>query len=63
MRSHVNYRTIGPTLNALLDSVEEFVQYHNKIDDNTQRSDGGTDRKAHFVGRLLILADELRLCA
>ena len=53
-------RPEGPTLDALLDAVEEFLQYHRQIDDGTQREGGGTDRRANFVSRLQGLVDELR---
>lgn len=63
VRLHVNDRPEGPSVNALLDALEEFLQYHKQLDDMMQRGEGGTDRKAGFVGRLQILADELRLSA
>ena len=53
-------RPDGPTLDVLLDAVEEFLQYHRQIDDGTQQEDEVTDRRANFVSRLQGLVDELR---
>ena len=60
VRSLVNAHAEGPTLDALLDAVEEFLQYHRQIDDGIQREDRGTDRRANFVNRLQSLVDDLR---
>ena len=63
VRLFVDGRPEGPTLKTLLDALEEFLEYHKKIDDSAQRDHGGSDRKANFVGRLQALTDELRMFA
>ena len=60
VKSYVNRRLEGPSLAVLLDAVEEFLNYHRQIDENTAREDGGKDRRANFVNRLQGIVDDLR---
>ncbi|KAL8901496.1 MAG: hypothetical protein Q9192_000510 [Flavoplaca navasiana] len=40
------------TLQALLNTVVEFLQYHRQIEDDMDQEDGETDLKASFISRL-----------
>ncbi|KAI4281327.1 MAG: hypothetical protein L6R38_003763 [Xanthoria sp. 2 TBL-2021] len=48
------------TLQALLDTVVDFLQYHRQIDDDMDQEDGETNLKASFISRLESTVIELR---
>ncbi|KAL8889106.1 MAG: hypothetical protein Q9215_003552 [Flavoplaca cf. flavocitrina] len=51
-RQMVASRLPGGTLQALLNTVVEFLQYHRQIEDDMDQEDGETDLKASFISRL-----------
>ncbi|KAL8879692.1 MAG: hypothetical protein Q9198_002745 [Flavoplaca austrocitrina] len=51
-RQMVASRLPGGTLQALLNTVVEFLQYHRQIEDDMDEEDGKTDLKASFISRL-----------
>ncbi|KAL8755431.1 MAG: hypothetical protein Q9199_003654 [Rusavskia elegans] len=59
-RQRVASHLPGGTLQALLDTVVEFLQYHRQIDDDMDQEDGETNLKASFISRLESTVIELR---
>ncbi|KAL9043109.1 MAG: hypothetical protein Q9180_000095 [Flavoplaca navasiana] len=59
-RQMVASRLPGGTLQALLNTVVEFLQYHRQIEDDMDQEDGETDLKASFISRLEATVTGLR---
>lgn len=51
-RTKVARRLPGGTLQALLDTVVEFLQYNRQIDNEMEQDDGSMSLKASFISRL-----------
>ena len=62
IRKRVCSRLRGGTLTQLLDTVEEFLQYHRQIDEEIHRNDRGAelDVRAGFIGRLQGVVEGLK---
>ncbi len=50
----------GGTLHTLIAAVEEFLQYHKKVDAELYDADDGTDLQASFTDRLQSVLDRLK---
>ena len=50
----------GGTLREVLDSVEEFLQYHKEVAEETVQADQDTELKISFVTRVEKMVDCLK---
>lgn len=60
IKARISGRLPGNSLKQLLDAVDEFLQYHRRVDQVIIRGDGEDDAKASFVGRLQSHVDDLK---
>ena len=60
IKARVSDRLPGNSLKQLLDAVEEFLQYHRRVDQATLRADDKDDARATFIGRLQSHVDDLK---
>lgn len=60
IRGRISGRLPGNSLKQLLDAVDEFLQYHRRVDQAIIRGDGEDDARANFVGRLQSHVDDLK---
>ena len=60
IRARISGRLPGNSLKQLLDAVDEFLQYHRRVDQAIIRGDGEDDARANFVGRLQSHVDDLK---
>lgn len=60
VRLRVSSHLQGGTLKSLLDAVEEFLRYHQQIDEEIHSKDEDVDIKAGFIRRLQEVVDDLR---
>lgn len=60
IKARIGGRLPGNSLKQLLDAVDEFLQYHRRVDQVIIRGDGEDDARANFVGRLQSHLDDLK---
>lgn len=60
IKARIDSRLPGNSLKQLLDAIDEFLQYHRRIDQVIIRADGEGDARASFVGRLQSHVDDLK---
>lgn len=60
IKARISGRLPGNSLKQLLDAVDEFLQYHRRVDQVIHRGDGEDDAKASPVGRLQSHVDDLK---
>lgn len=60
IKARISSRLPGHSLKQLLDAVEEFLQYHRRVDRAMIRGDGEDDARVNFVGRLQSHVDDLK---
>lgn len=60
IKARIDSRLPGNSLKQLLDAIDEFLQYHRRIDQVIIRADGEGDARASFVGRLQSHVDNLK---
>lgn len=60
VRAQVREKLQGQTLEPLLEAVEEFLVYHQKVDDQLHRGEGEEEGRPSFVRRVEDLISQLR---
>ncbi|CAF9943161.1 MAG: hypothetical protein ALECFALPRED_010747 [Alectoria fallacina] len=60
IKARISGRLPGNSLKWLLDAIDEFLQYHRRVDQVIHRGDGEDDAKATFIGRLQSHVDDLQ---
>lgn len=60
IKARISGRLPGNSLKWLLDAIDEFLQYHRRVDQVIHRGDGEDDARASFVGRLQSHVDDLK---
>lgn len=60
IKARISGRLPGHSLKQLLDAVDEFLQYHRRVDQVISRGDGEDDARVSFVGRLQSHVDDLK---
>lgn len=60
IKARISGRLPGNSLKQLLDAVDEFLQYHRRVDQAIYRGEGEDDAKASSVGRLQSHVDDLK---
>lgn len=60
IKARVSGRLPGKSLKQLLDAIDEFLQYHRRVDQGIIRDDGDDDARASFVCRLQSHVDDLQ---
>ena len=60
VKAQVSSRLQGGNLRQLLDTVEEFLQYHRQIDSEIRQNGGEVDSRVTFISRLQGLVDGLK---
>ena len=59
-RRHVAAKLEGDSLKHLLIAVDAFLSYHRKVAEELHRADDGSELKAHFIGRVQAVLDQLK---
>ncbi|KAI9700423.1 MAG: hypothetical protein M1836_002438 [Candelina mexicana] len=59
-RAHTCSKLYGSKLSTLIAAVEEFLEYHKKVDAELYDADDGTELQAGFTDRLQSVLDRLR---
>ena len=60
IKVRISGRLPGNSLKQLLDSIDEFLQYHRRVDQGIIRGGGEDDARASFVCRLQSHVDDLK---
>lgn len=60
VRAQVRKRLPGQTLKPLLEAVEEFVEFHRKVDHQLKQIEGQEIPQLDFVNRLEVMMTRLR---
>lgn len=60
IKARISGRLPGNSLKQLLDAVDEFLQYHRRVDQAIARGDGEDDARVSFVGRVQSHVDDLK---
>lgn len=60
VRQRVSSHLQGQTLKPLVDAVEEFLHYHEQIDEETHLNDENKEGKEGFIRRLQEIVGDLR---
>ncbi len=60
VRAQVRARLHGQSLEPLLEAVEEFLDFHRKVDDQVNQSEGKEESRIGFVNRLEDMIGRLR---
>ena len=60
IKARISGRLPGNSLKQLLDAVDEFLQYHRRVDQVIIRDGDEDDARANFVGRLQSHVDDLK---
>lgn len=60
IKARIRRRLPGNSLKELLDAVDQFLQYHRRVDQAIYGGDDEDDARASFVGRLQSHVDDLK---
>ena len=60
IKARISDRLPGNSLKQLLDAVDEFLQYHRRVDQVIIRDGDEDDARANLVGRLQSHVDDLK---